>query len=47
MATCLKCKSYFKLPEDEQHGHSCPRCGYSEEQAELKREEYEENEEEC
>lgn len=39
MATCPKCNCHFRLPEDEQTGHNCPRCGYSEEQAEEEREE--------
>ena len=35
MATCPKCKSYFRLPEDEQYGHNCPLCGYGEEEREV------------
>ena len=29
MATCSKCKKHFKVPEDEQDLHDCPRCGES------------------
>jgi len=38
MATCPKCRKYFREPEDEQGEHDCPSCGYSRAY---------ENEEEC
>lgn len=28
MATCPRCKRHFRVPEDEQGDHGCPRCGY-------------------
>ena len=28
MARCPNCKRHFRVPEDEQDMHVCPRCGY-------------------
>jgi hypothetical protein len=28
MPRCPKCRCHFRVPEDEDSGHACPRCGY-------------------
>jgi uncharacterized paraquat-inducible protein A len=30
MPRCPKCRCQFRVPEDEDSGHPCPRCGYGE-----------------
>ena len=39
MPRCPKCRCHFRVPEDEDSGHTCPRCGYdANEEAERERE---------
>lgn len=30
MPRCPRCRRQFRVPEDEDSGHACPRCGYGE-----------------
>ena len=39
MATCPRCKRYFREPEDEQGEHDCPYCGCSREEVSEEEEE--------